>query len=331
MNESSTGPGAPVEATSCAAANSPSRAPSRSRRLSTPSWRTTPALIPASRRVSHSGSARSALGAQRTSLPTTSPMRSASSRSRAAEPSSGATRRAASDASRRAGTPRSRRRRSTATSRASAASTAGRGAADSFRAASSRRPAASIARASNNARVRYLDEAERSRLLAVCRMRCLVAALFPRPARAHDRGAQGRAARACAGATSTSSARRPTSARARTASRACSRSRPPSSKRSSASVRAARRASSSRATAPRAADADRARVPRGRAPRRGSRTSASTILRHTAASYAAQSGASLLEIADLLGHRQLSMVRRYAHLSTQSKAQLVARVFAGVK
>jgi integrase len=54
-------------------------------------------------------------------------------------------------------------------------------------------------------------------------------------------------------------------------------------------------------------------------------------LRHTAASYAAQHGASLLEIADLLGHKQLAMVRRYAHLSIESKARLVERVFADVK
>jgi len=38
-------------------------------------------------------------------------------------------------------------------------------------------------------------------------------------------------------------------------------------------------------------------------------------LRHTAASYLAMSGASLLDIAALLGHKTLAMVRRYAHLS----------------
>ena len=48
--------------------------------------------------------------------------------------------------------------------------------------------------------------------------------------------------------------------------------------------------------------------------------------RHTAASYLAQSGASLLEIADVLGHRQLAVVKRYAHLSVNSKAALVQRV-----
>lgn len=38
-------------------------------------------------------------------------------------------------------------------------------------------------------------------------------------------------------------------------------------------------------------------------------------LRHTAASYLAMSGVSLVEIAKVLGHRTLTMVARYAHLS----------------
>jgi integrase len=38
-------------------------------------------------------------------------------------------------------------------------------------------------------------------------------------------------------------------------------------------------------------------------------------LRHTAASYLAMSGVSLLEIAKVLGHRTLQMVARYSHLS----------------
>lgn len=52
-------------------------------------------------------------------------------------------------------------------------------------------------------------------------------------------------------------------------------------------------------------------------------------LRHSAASYMAQSGASLLEIADTLGHRQLRMVQRYAHLNTDSRRRLLNRVFEG--
>ncbi len=52
-------------------------------------------------------------------------------------------------------------------------------------------------------------------------------------------------------------------------------------------------------------------------------------LRHTFASYSAQHGASLLEIADALGHRTLKMVSRYSHLSTDSRRRMVSRVFEG--
>jgi integrase len=51
--------------------------------------------------------------------------------------------------------------------------------------------------------------------------------------------------------------------------------------------------------------------------------------RHCTASYLAQHGASLLEIADTLGHRQLRMVQRYAHLNTDSRKRLMSRVFEG--
>ena len=51
--------------------------------------------------------------------------------------------------------------------------------------------------------------------------------------------------------------------------------------------------------------------------------------RHCTASYMAQHGASLLEIADTLGHRQLRMVQRYAHLNTDSRRNLIGRVFEG--
>jgi integrase len=37
-------------------------------------------------------------------------------------------------------------------------------------------------------------------------------------------------------------------------------------------------------------------------------------LRHTTASMLAAQGASLLEIADVLGHKTLAMVKRYSHL-----------------
>lgn len=54
-------------------------------------------------------------------------------------------------------------------------------------------------------------------------------------------------------------------------------------------------------------------------------------LRHTCASYLAQNGASLLEIADVMGHRQLAMTKRYAHLTIKSKASLVNRVLGGIQ
>lgn len=53
-------------------------------------------------------------------------------------------------------------------------------------------------------------------------------------------------------------------------------------------------------------------------------------LRHSTASYLAQSGASLLEIAEVLGHRQLQTTKRYAHWSVGNKAALVNRVLGGI-
>ncbi len=44
-------------------------------------------------------------------------------------------------------------------------------------------------------------------------------------------------------------------------------------------------------------------------------------LRHCCASYMAQAGVPLNVIAEVLGHRKLDMTRRYAHLTTQTKAQ----------
>jgi len=43
-------------------------------------------------------------------------------------------------------------------------------------------------------------------------------------------------------------------------------------------------------------------------------------LRHTFASYLAMNGASLLEIAEALGHKTLAMVKRYAHLGHRGQA-----------
>jgi integrase len=50
-------------------------------------------------------------------------------------------------------------------------------------------------------------------------------------------------------------------------------------------------------------------------------------LRHTTASYLAQNGASLLEIADVLGHKQIQMTKRYAHLCIDHKKKLIKKCF----
>ncbi len=56
-------------------------------------------------------------------------------------------------------------------------------------------------------------------------------------------------------------------------------------------------------------------------------------LRHSAASYLAMNGASLAEIAEVLGHKTLQMVKRYAHLSEGHTARVVAsmndKIFKG--
>jgi integrase len=49
-------------------------------------------------------------------------------------------------------------------------------------------------------------------------------------------------------------------------------------------------------------------------------------LRHCCASYLAANGASLLEIADVLGHKTLSMVRRYSHLTQSHKATVIEKM-----
>jgi integrase len=47
-------------------------------------------------------------------------------------------------------------------------------------------------------------------------------------------------------------------------------------------------------------------------------------LRHSAASYLVMNGASLAEIAEILGHKTLQMVKRYAHLSREHTHGVVA-------
>lgn len=49
-------------------------------------------------------------------------------------------------------------------------------------------------------------------------------------------------------------------------------------------------------------------------------------LRHSAASYLVMNGASLAEIAEVLGHKTLQMVKRYAHLSEAHTSKVVARM-----
>lgn len=49
-------------------------------------------------------------------------------------------------------------------------------------------------------------------------------------------------------------------------------------------------------------------------------------LRHSAASYLAMNGATLAEISEILGHKTLQMVKRYAHLSEQHTSKVVARM-----
>lgn len=53
-------------------------------------------------------------------------------------------------------------------------------------------------------------------------------------------------------------------------------------------------------------------------------------LRHSCASLMAQSGRTLLEIADLLGHRQLQVTKRYSHLATGHKKAVVHAVFGAI-
>ena len=48
--------------------------------------------------------------------------------------------------------------------------------------------------------------------------------------------------------------------------------------------------------------------------------------RHTAASYLAMNGATTAEIAAVLGHKTLAMVKRYAHMSDQHVAGVVERM-----
>jgi len=54
-------------------------------------------------------------------------------------------------------------------------------------------------------------------------------------------------------------------------------------------------------------------------------------LRHSAASHLVQSGANLAEIAELLGHKDIRMTRRYAHVHSEHTRALVDRVMQGIE
>ena len=49
-------------------------------------------------------------------------------------------------------------------------------------------------------------------------------------------------------------------------------------------------------------------------------------LRHSTASYLAMNGASLVEIAEILGHKTLQMAKRYSHLSEDHKAMVLEKM-----
>jgi integrase len=49
-------------------------------------------------------------------------------------------------------------------------------------------------------------------------------------------------------------------------------------------------------------------------------------LRHTAASYLAMSGATTIEIAAVLDHKTLAMVKRYSHMSTAATTNALKKM-----
>ena len=53
-------------------------------------------------------------------------------------------------------------------------------------------------------------------------------------------------------------------------------------------------------------------------------------LRHSCASLLAQSGASLLEIAEILGHKQIQVTKRYSHLCIDHKTRLINKVMGSL-
>jgi site-specific recombinase XerD len=53
-------------------------------------------------------------------------------------------------------------------------------------------------------------------------------------------------------------------------------------------------------------------------------------LRHTTASYLVMNGATLYEVGEVLGHKNLETTKRYAHLSTKHKQALTDRVLGSL-
>lgn len=53
-------------------------------------------------------------------------------------------------------------------------------------------------------------------------------------------------------------------------------------------------------------------------------------LRHTAASYLAMANVQIGQIADILGHKTLDVTKRYIHLSTDHKANVINSVMGGI-
>ncbi|WP_442866260.1 tyrosine-type recombinase/integrase [Aeromonas sp. QDB05] len=51
---------------------------------------------------------------------------------------------------------------------------------------------------------------------------------------------------------------------------------------------------------------------------------------HSCASLLAMNGASILEIAEVLGHKSITMTQRYSHLCNAHKAKLTDRVFGNI-
>lgn len=49
-------------------------------------------------------------------------------------------------------------------------------------------------------------------------------------------------------------------------------------------------------------------------------------LRHSAASYLAMNGATTRDIAEILGHKTLQMVKRYSHLADSHTSEVVAKM-----